>query len=165
MPKKNLLSGLFFCLLVSAPLSAATVSVLVVEAGLPKESSAQNYSAMWENSLMDVLFEAGHIVSNAPMLRLSKNAQGGLPDEADQDMNEAQKSGMGYFLIAVVSYPPPRSGAPRNSEPYQVSLRLFDSKSPEMLHEVNYTYKTPKSDKEEYENIKKAIREMTVRLQ
>jgi hypothetical protein len=143
--------GLFFCL---ASLQAATVSVLVLETGLPKESSAQNYSVMWENGLLDVLFEAGHIVSNAPITRLAGKNQNSFPDEAERDWEEARENGMGYFLVAVVNYP----------LPYNVSLRLFNTRSTEALHEVKYSYKTPKSDKEEYDNIKKAIGEIAARL-
>ena len=154
MPKKILLSQLLLCLFAVVRLEAANVSILVIETGLPKENPAQNYSLMWENGLMDVLFEAGHIVSNAPILRLSGKVQNGFPDEAERDMGEARENGMRYFLVAVVNYP----------LPYNVSLRLFSTSSPEMLYEVKYTYKAPKSEKEEYDNIKKAIREMTTRI-
>ena len=154
MLKITLFPWLFFCLFAAARLDAANVSVLIIETGLPKEHPTQNYSIVWENNLMDVLFEAGHIVSNAPLMRLSGKTNDGFPNEAEREMDEAQGSGMQYFLIAVINYP----------LPYNVSLRLFSTSSSRILHEVKYVYKTPKSDKEETENIKKAIREMTTRL-
>ena len=154
MLKRTLFPWLFFCLFAVVRLEAANVSVLVIETGLPREGSANAYSVTWENGIMDTLFDAGHIVSNAPIMRLVTRAKDGFPDEAERDWKEAQQSGMGYFLIAVVNYP----------QPYNVSLRLFNTSSPEMLHEVKYVYRTPRSDKEEYENIKRAIGEIAARL-
>jgi len=148
--------GLVFLLFIPGifPLAAANVSFLVIETGLPKDGPAAQYSIMWENSLMDVFFEMGHIISNSPMMRLDKKPPDGFPDIAERDFEEAQEGGMAYFLVAVVEHP----------IPYKVSMRLYRIRNQEMIREQFYTYGAPKTEKEEYDNIKRAVASMAARL-
>jgi hypothetical protein len=157
MLKKIAGIGLFFvifaiALLSASPLSAATVSVLVMETGSPGEQTGQ-YSIMWENGLLEVLFETGHIVTNSPRMSLSEKPADGFPDEAEKDFEGAKTGGMDYFLVAIVDY------AQSN-----VSLRLFNIKSPKMIYEQKYAVTTYRNIKEEYDKIKMAVGSMTVHL-
>ena len=130
------------------PLYPATVSFLVIETGLPKESPASQYATLWENCLMDVFFESGYIVSNAPILRLMEEPGNGLPSLAEAEFENAKNGGMDYFLVAVVKHP----------SPYEVSLRLFSTASKEMQQEHNFLENSRIAGSEEKEVIKNSIR-------
>lgn len=162
MPKKPLMLVLLICFLAASHLNAATVSFLVIETGLARDMPTSQYSTMWENGLLDVFFEYGHIVSNSPLLRLYQKPDDGFPDEAERDYDEANEGGMNYFIIAVLEYPSPHGNA--NMKPKNVSLRLFSTKSTEMIIEQKYIDKEAKTQKEDYDNIKNAIAEMAVRV-
>ena len=129
-------------------LFGATVSCLVIETGLPPGSPKSQYSTMWENNLMDVLFETGHIVTNGRMLRFDQKLSEGFPGEAERDFQEARQNGMDYFLIAIIE---------QNSGTQTVSLRLFSTKSQQLIKEQVYANNGPKSAREENESIKSAI--------
>jgi hypothetical protein len=144
MPKKNLIFTLIFCAFTLPPLFGATVSCLVIETGPPGGAKNQ-YSAMWENNLMDVFFDTGHIVSNARMIRLDRKPAENFPGAAEKDYQDAKANGMDYFLIALVE------------QNQNVSLRLFNTKSQELIKEQVYAYSVPKNAREENEKIKSAI--------
>lgn len=153
MLKNRLLAGFILCALAVSPLSAATVSFLVMEVGQVNEDPSDLYPVLWENSLLDVFFESGHIVSNSPIVHLSEKPSKGFPDEAERDFESAKKGGMGYFIVAIVDY--------ASSD---VSLRLFNTNSQKLLREQKYSIKTVKNTKDEQESIKKAIRSIAVNL-
>jgi hypothetical protein len=150
---KRILPSLFFCAAIASPLSAATVSFLVMEIGQSKTDPNYQYPVIWENNLLDIFFESGHIVSNSPILRLSVKPSGNFPDEAERDYENAQKAGMGYFIVAIVDY----IGS-------DVSLRLFSTKSRIMIQEQKYAVETFKNVKDEQEKIKAAIRTIAVQM-
>jgi len=135
------------------PLKAATVSFMVMETGQNKDDPNGQYSILWENGLLEVFFESGHIVSNFPIMRIAENPAGDFPGEAKENFENAQMGGMDYFLVSIVDYT--RSG---------VSVRLFNTKSPRMIREEKYTVKSFKNSNEEYENIKTAVTAIAVRL-
>jgi hypothetical protein len=153
MRRNYLFAGLFFGLIAVFPLGAANVSFLVMETGPSKEDPDGKYPVLWENGLLEIFFESGHIVSNFPILRIAEKPADNFPDEAERDFENAQEGGMDFFLVGIVDYT--RSG---------VSLRLFNTKSPKMIQEEKYMIKTYKNTKEEYESIKAAIRVMVARL-
>ena len=128
--------------------NAASVSFLIIETGLSEGMPISRHSTLWENSLMDVFFESGHIVSNAPRLRLQVAPGEGLPIQAEMDFQDAVEGGMDYFIIAIISHP-----APNN-----VSLRLFSTESEEVLFEHNYTDVTTRSVREELEAVLDEVR-------
>ncbi|MDR1858955.1 MAG: hypothetical protein LBQ69_05745 [Treponema sp.] len=154
MRKKHIMQGLLLFAIAISPLYPATVSFLVMETGLSVESPASQQSAMWENGLLDVFFEAGHIVSNSPIMRLRQRPGDGFPGEAKRDFELAKEGMMDFFVIAVVSHP----------APYNVSLRMFRTNSQQMILEHQYTYKTYKTRKEEYDAIKQEILVLAARI-
>jgi len=81
---------------------AATVSFYVIETGANENFDAkQSQSILWENAFMDVFFDAGYIISNAPIMRLEKR-----PSDILQvvDLNEAVIYGIDYMLIVLLDY-------------------------------------------------------------
>jgi len=155
MPKKTFLFILLFCVFILPCLFGATVSCLVIETGLPSGGPKSQYSTMWENNLMDVLFETGHIVSNGRMLRLDKKPPESFPVAAEKDFQEARQNRMDYFLIAIIE---------QNDGKKTVSLRLFSINSQKLIKEQVYADNNPKSAKEETESIKRAIGFITDQL-
>ena len=146
--RKYLVFILFFCVFALPGLFGAAVSCLVIETGLPQGGPKTQYSTMWENNLMDVLFETGHIVSNGRMIRLDRKPAESFPGAAECDFQEARDNGMDYFLIAIIEQ---GSGGVKS-----VCLRLFSIKSRVLIKEQVYDIK-PRSSREEIDNIKRAI--------
>jgi len=144
MLKKYLIFTLLFCAFIMPCLFGATVSCLVIETG-PSGGSKSQYSAMWENNLMDVFFDGGHIVSNARMIRLDRKPAENFPGAAENEYQDARANGMDYFVIAIIE------------QNQSVSLRLFSTNSQNLIKEQVYTHNNPRTQKEENENIKKAI--------
>jgi len=149
MLKKYLIFTLLFCALTLPCLFGAAVSCLVIETGLPQGDPKSQYSSMWENTLMEYLFETGHIVSNGRMIRLDRKPSESFPTAAERAYQEARENGMDYFLIAIIDKG--LGGA------QTVSLRLFSTRSQELIKEQLYADNRPKSVKEENENIKRTI--------
>jgi hypothetical protein len=151
MLKKNAIIGIFITIFAIFPANAATVSVLVMETARPQGDPTGQYSIMWENGLLEVFFETGHIVTNSPRVPIDGKAPDGFPHEAEKDFENAQQGGLDYFLIAIVDY-----------SLSNVSLRLFNTRSPQMIREQKYPVTVSKDDKEEYAKIKTAVEAMTV---
>ena len=145
MLKKHLVFALFFCVLILPRLFGVTVSCLVIETGQPTAGPKSQYSTMWENNLMDVLFDTGHIVSNARMIRLDQKPGESFPGAAERDYEDARANGMDFFLIAIIE------------QNQTVCLRLFSTRSQALIKEQIYTDNKPKTAKEETENIKRTI--------
>jgi hypothetical protein len=154
MQKKPLMYGLVLYILAVFPLNAATVSFLVIETGLPAGSPISQYSSLWEDSLLDVFFESGHIVSNAPIMQLAEKPTEDLPYEAERDFDNAKDGGMRYFLVAIVDH----------NLPNNVSLRLFNTGSHELLQKQEHSNPGFKSSRDEQENIKKTIGAIAAQL-
>jgi hypothetical protein len=99
------MAGLLFVLLVF-PLSASMVSFVVVEVGLRQEAARSDYSSVWEDGMMGAFFDAGHIVSNSPVMRIEKISEGLLPQEVQADYYDAFRGGADYFVVVFLEYVP-----------------------------------------------------------
>jgi len=154
MPRK-VLFFIFICFLfISFSLYAANVSVIVIETGIPKENPVNRFSQIWENGLMEMYFESGHIVTNSPILRLNEKPEDKFPEDALRSYEEAKETGMDFFVAAIIEY----------SVPFKVSLRLFSTKSTEMIYETSFTDIPALSERDRYERIKRVIHDTSERL-
>lgn len=129
-------------------LRAATVSVLVVEAGLPPGAKSSISASIWESGLMDAFFDAGHIVFNAPVMHI-KEISGSLPPDVMRDFNEARLGGADFFVLVLLNY----SG--NNQEklpeyPNEVLLKVFQVSTGSLLYETSITGWTKKTADEEF---------------
>ena len=88
------------------PLPASMVSFMVIETGLPMEARRTEYSSLWEDGLMSVFFDAGHIVSNSLVMRLEKTPETEFPQEAQADYLEASGGGAEFFVLVFLEYTP-----------------------------------------------------------
>jgi hypothetical protein len=128
-----------------APLSAANLSFLVVETGSggggsPVAAPAGlappfESSSLWETSLFDVFFEAGHIVSNFPILPMRDSSGADFPGreaphkefprELGPDLRDAAAGGADFFILVLLDYP--AEAVERTAKPGQVSLRVYSA--------------------------------------
>jgi hypothetical protein len=142
MARLNTLGGFLFFAVLAWPASPATLSFLVLETGPdggtaaevpPVSSSVYESSNVWETCLLDVFFEAGHVVSNSPSLRLAgksaadfpgkQNPGKEFPREIRSELEDAVLGGADYFILALLSYPP--RTADTKTKPEEVSLRIY----------------------------------------
>ncbi|MDR2617674.1 MAG: hypothetical protein LBC62_02280 [Treponema sp.] len=145
---------LAFSTVLAFPLSASMVSFLVIETGLQQESFAGEYSTLWEDGLMGVFFDAGHIVSNGTILRLEKPPVRDIPDEALSDFAEASEGGAEYLVLILLDY--------RNKDgtfiPQDVSLKLFTVAGRKMVYQQRFAAGTSANFDEEYARAQGAAR-------
>ena len=157
MLKKHIFAGLcvgFFAVFFApCPLGAATVSVLVMESGPTRENQGGQYPILWENGLLEILFDSGHIVSNSHKLQIDEKPDGDFPPEAEMDFNNAREGGMDYFLIALIDYSTPL-----------VLLRLFDIRSTKMVLEQKHAVTMSRNNRDEIDKIKTAARVMAAQI-
>ncbi|MCL2879458.1 MAG: hypothetical protein FWF29_04355 [Treponema sp.] len=151
---KRLFLPFFLIIFGFAPLSAATVSFLVIETGLDADAGVNPHSGLWESGLLDVFFEAGHIVSNAPVLRLDYMPSEVFPPEAQDDLAQALEGGVDYLVTATLEYK--LQGTPAEFSPANVTFRIFKTKPFQMMFEQKTAAAIPRSSKEEFDSVKKA---------
>jgi hypothetical protein len=131
-------------LLGTPPAFAHTVSFMVVETGLRQEGPAMESTNRWENGLMDVFFDAGHIVSNALVLRIDRKPTTDLPDEARRDFEEAREGGVDFFILAFLDYRSQNESEQNDPShpdptPRRVSLRIFRVNPYQFIFEEGYS--------------------------
>lgn len=153
---------LFLHSYITFPLSGATITFLVIETGLPQDRPVLEFSRLWESSLMDVFFDAGHIVSNAPIMQLQVKSAGEFPDEAQGELKEAIAGGADFFILALLEYQGMIEGAPQR--PQTISLKLFSTKPYRCVVEQQYPKTRSLSPAEELLEVKKAARTLLVHL-
>jgi hypothetical protein len=124
----------------NAPAFAAGLFVLVAETGEgaggraspDRREAGFESSALWEACLLDVFFEAGHVVSNSPVLDLGgfdgaalpgpESPPAEFPAEMEAELAEARSGGADYLILALLNYP---ASADRKTRPGRVSLRVY----------------------------------------
>jgi hypothetical protein len=150
--KKWCLVFIFGCISLLT-LQGATVSVLVVETGLPPGAEQRESASVWESGIMDALFDAGHIVSNAPVLRISGvpggTPGGEIPPEARRDFDEARLGGSDFFVLVFLSYPD------GGEHPREICIRVFSVNDGEMLYETFQTARSWESPEAEFQDAKR----------
>jgi hypothetical protein len=166
----RMFSGFFLFAALALPVSAANLNVVVVETGV---SGAENItigafeaSSLWENSFLDVFFEAGHIVSNSPVLRLARlgakdfpgkeSPNKEFPPEMSIELEDAAAGGADFFIIALLAYPP--GTVDRRAKPEQVSLRVYKARPYSFVYEGNKSLGAPVQPEAEGEQAKRLIR-------
>ena len=138
--------ALFFITAAAFPAWGATVSILVIETGLQKDLPAAEFSRAWEDALMDSFFERGHIVRNAPILRLSGPAGTEFPEEAARDeLRNAQEGKADFLLVALLDYR--GVSATKAMKPRGVTFRLFKVNPAQAVFEQTYSGELPSPDR------------------
>jgi hypothetical protein len=116
-----------------SPLSAVTVSFLVVETGVQR-GIVQEFSQVWEDALMDAFFDSGHIVSNAPAVQLPLKSEKEFPDEVQPYLDGVGAGAFEYFILAILDYE-------KDGTLYKlkaISLKLYHVRPYTLLFEQHY---------------------------
>jgi hypothetical protein len=139
--------GFLLFAVLNSPVFSVGLYILVAETGSgAKEGSVSqdepgvgfDSSFLWEACLMDVLFEAGHIVSNSPILGLGPEIPGEVspggeppfevspggefPGELGRNLAEARSGMADYLILALLHYP---AAADKRTRPERVDLKLY----------------------------------------
>jgi hypothetical protein len=162
-----LTTSLTVFLFAGVSVNAAGVSVMVIESGVPKQAAA----SAWENGLMDVLFEAGHVASNARNLVFPEGweASGAItvstqessefiPREAAVDLQEAGENGMDYFLLVLLDYVASPQNTTNPAKPKTVTLKLFRTNPVKFITSENYRWSSKAGARADYYNAGRAMR-------
>lgn len=139
-------------------LPAATVSFLVIETGLREELGRAGYSSLWEDSLLDVFFEAGHIVSNAPVMRLNRFPSEDFPPEALADLSSATDGGAEFFILAQLDYR--LSGTDGEPAPRNIALRVYRTRPYGLVYEERLEGLDASAAKDESARAKQFVRRL-----
>jgi hypothetical protein len=142
---------IFLCLL-AVPSHASMVSVLIMETGLQQESVVKDYSTLWEDGIMGVLFDAGHIVTNGQIIRVSTNQLKEFPDEAQADFHEASEGGAAYFVLALLEY----TSQDGTFKPAGVSLKLYSTVPRKLVYQQSFPAGQAADIKEEHTRAREA---------
>jgi len=105
------------------------VSFLVVEEGIRPGTDAGNYSSVWEDGLMSAFFDAGHIVSNSPIMRIEQLSQQELPNEIKIDYTDAERGGADFFIVAVLAF----NTQDRRARPESIIIKIFTTGTQQLI--------------------------------
>ena len=143
----------------SFPASAAVVSFLVVETGLREDASDTQYASLWEGGLMDVFFDAGHIVTNGPITRMETKPVD-LTGEVKDEFEEAVMGGAEFFILGFIEYTI-RGGS---SVPAGIDVRIY-ARSGNLIHRQEFPAGTGRDLSEEFRIAQNAGRIMISHIQ
>jgi hypothetical protein len=141
------------------PVSAVNVSVLVAETGVQGGAPPFAISSIWEGILLEVFFEGGHIVSNAPVIRIPSFPDKELPGEVISDFYEAAGGGAEYFILAILDY----SGVKQDGKQKQpdADIRLFRTRPYKMIYKLHADLSREKVINEDFVLIRRQLERLT----
>ena len=137
--------ALIMCIFLGFSAEASMVSFCVIETGLPSEIEERRQSVFWENAFMDVFFDAGHIVSNAPIMRLESKPSGDIIQEFD--IMEFRRAGIDFMIIARLDYNIDLTLS-------DVSFFIYKVNTENKINETRLDRMPPKNEKDEYAYMK-----------
>ena len=123
---------LFSLFLVLQPCSAATISVQIAEQGVSEDYPAVEASSAWEAGLLDSIFDAGHIASNGPLIRLGKSANIKDISIPNNEIDEARIGAADYIIYVLLEY-----ASPKKDDPTAKKIRLSPLRSTVLLAQVS----------------------------
>jgi len=147
---KNLSTALvlFFALCLNA--NAYMVSFFVLETGVADNIVNSEHSMNWESAFMDVFFDAGYIVSNAPALRMRTRPES-IEHAASYEFDDALNGGVDYMFIVHLDY---LQGSP---SPGNITIHLYKMIPFIKLTERSMTARTYRSSREELDDYKSIV--------
>ena len=149
---KVLLFTLIFGLFICFSAWGSMVSFYIVEAGLDENNENARQGIVWENAFLDVFFEAGHIVSNAPILRMRTIPQGDLLRTVAYDVLDDRGGGIEFVIIALLDYGN-NAMTPRN-----VVFYVYNAMTREKVLEREIQGRAYRNSREEFDDIKSMAR-------
>ena len=145
MIRKTLGTMAVLLVFLAFPASASMITFLFVETGINNEDVSTQHGTLWEGGLMEVFFNAGHIVTNYPITRMEKKPAQDLSGVIRADFNEAAEGGSEYFILGFLEY--------KNQEsiPSRITLKLYKTRQQELIFEQSFPAGTGSSMNEEYQ--------------
>ena len=132
------------------------VSFYLIETGLSENVSDNNYAVQWENAFMDVFFDGGLIVSNAPILRLLNKPSGDILRHVN--MNEAKNAGIDFVVIGQLDFA-------FNGAPSDITFFIYQVTPREKILERQFQGRTSRPAREEFEYMKSIARGLITYIQ
>ena len=165
MFSKRIGIALFLWGLLIFPLSASMVCFLVIEAGIPASANAGEYAYHWEGGLMGAFFDAGHIVSNSPVMRLenlplAELERGELPREILADYNDALEGGAEFFILAILEF----NSDGGQIRPGEISIRVFNTGTRALIYEEKIPVRDTNNPRDELMNAQDAGRVIAAQI-
>ena len=130
----------------------AMVSFYIVETGVTHETGNKQHSLQWEDAFLDVFFEAGHIVSNAPIMQMAAKPAGDILQTTAFDIMGARSGGIDYIIIAILDY------IDDSPFPEEITFFIYRVNTNEKLFEEIIQGKTYRNAREEFEDLKAIVR-------
>jgi len=128
------------------PASASMVSFQLVETGINERASSGQYSSLWESGLMAAFFDAGHIVTSSPVMRVEDTPASDFRSWFQESFNDAVEGGAAYFVLGFLEYDT-RGG---RALPVGIVLQVYDSNSGRLIYEQNFPAGTGGNNSEEF---------------
>ena len=144
---KRIGSAAILLLILAFPVSASMVSFLVVETGLEGGNVGSQYSSLWEGGLMAAFFDAGHIVTNYPVIQMKNRPENDISGVIENEFNEAASGGSDYFILGFLEY----KNLGGVITPVGMTLKLYSTSPKELLYEQIFPAGKGKSLNEEYQ--------------
>ena len=129
----------------SFPASADVVSFMVVETGLRERTETTQIASVWEGALMDVFFEAGHIVTNSPITQMDSRPVN-FNDSLRNDFEEAVNGGAEYFILGFLEFG--HNGG--RTAPVGIQVKIYETGSGDLIYEQGFPAGTGRSLNDEY---------------
>jgi len=126
------------------------VSFYIVETGLNENLDEVRHSVLWENAFLDIFFDAGHIVCNAPILRLERKTNEDITKVVD--LKEARDLGVDFVIITQLDY------TTDVKTPEDISFFIYNLLTYELLLEKKIVASSIKKANIEYDDIKSVVR-------
>ena len=136
---------------------AFMISFMVIETGL-SEGEHKQHSYNWENTLMDVFFDEGYIVSNSSMLSLAEKPLLKMDNFIIREVNEAKEGGADFLIVTLLDY------MSKSDTPDEVSIYVYKINPYTNIFERQIAGRIYRTEREEIEDIKIIIRGLVPRL-
>jgi hypothetical protein len=138
-----------FGLILTINANATMVSFYLIETGLSENAEDNQLSFLWENAFMDVFFDAGFIVSNAPILRMPNKPVGDIMSQVN--MTAVRNAGIDYLLIAQLDFTV-------NGSPCEITFYIYKVNPREKILERQIQGRESRPSREEFEYMKAIAR-------
>jgi len=109
---------------------------------------------------MSIFFEAGHIVTNNPILRIEKQTTPEIPGSADvmaqieDDVFDAASGGAEYIVFGFLDY----QMYGNRAIPSKINIRIYSTAPQELVYEQNFPAGSGRNSNEESQLVQNAGR-------
>ena len=147
--KKKITLTVFLMVFLAFSAQASMVSFYIIETGLSDNGKENEYSVLWENAFLDVFFDGGFIVSNAPILRLEEKPEGDILRQIN--MHQVRNAGIDFLIIAQLDFH-------EELIPSEITFYIYKVTPRELILERKIERRQSRASREEYEYLKSIAR-------